>query len=299
MRHVRRWLLPTLGVGQLLLLRAGIVDGHGALLAGALLEAAILLLAGRQLLAAWRAYRRERAAGLDVWGALEDGLAILMPRPIARLAVLEPKLWYCLIRWAARRRPGPATFGYARRALIGPVLLLALLTLPAELLAVELLAPWAWLRVALGIGSAYSLCWLAGFYASLQVLPHHMGEEQLRLRFGAFAEGRVPYGQIAGIVPERRNTPGGRDGLQAPSTGSIAYLGTGGRTDLTLQLRTPLALHGLRGETVPVRTICLAVDDAATMAGALARRTGLTPVPAAAVVPRQLASRQHPRTLPA
>lgn len=299
MRFVRRWLLPALGLGQFLLLRVGAIDGRGALLAGALLEGAILLLAGRQLLVARRAYRRERAAGLDVWGALEDGLAILMPRPVARLAVLEPKLWYCLVRWATRRRPGPATFGYQRRALIGPVLLLALLTLPVELLAAELLAPWAWLRVALALGGVYSLCWMAGFYASLRVLPHQAQDDRLHVRFGAFAEGVVPYGQIVGIVLERRRTPGGRDGLQVAADGTVAYLGTGGRTDLTLHLSAPLALNGLRGATRPVGTICLAADDAPALARELARRTGRVVVEATDVAPRRLAKGRHARALSA
>ncbi len=294
MRRFLRWLLPALGVGQFLLLRTGVLDGRGALLAGATLEGLILVLAGRQLLVAWRAYRRARTAGLDVWGALEDGLAVLMPRPIARVAVLEPKLWYCLLRWAARRRPGTDTFGYQRRALIGPVLLLAILTLPAELLAVELLAPWAWLRIVLGVGSVYSLCWLAGFYASLRVLPHALEGECLRLRFGAFAEGVVPYAQIAGITLGRRRTPGGRDGLQVVTGAPVAYLGTGGRTDLTIHLRTPLTVRGLRGATKPVTIVCLAADEPAALAHALAQRSGVAVFVAAPAPSRALWRRMYP-----
>ena len=273
MRRLLRWLLPALGVGQFLLIRTGVLDGRSALVAGAALEGLILLLAIRQLLVAWRAYRRERAAGLDVWGALEDGLAVLMPRAVARFAVLEPKLWYCLLRWAARRPAAPESFGYQRRALIGPVLLLAVITLPAELLAVELLAPWAWLRIVLGVGSIYSLCWLAGFYASLRVLPHALEGEGLRVRFGAFAEGTVPYAQIAAIALERRRAPGGKDGLQVGRT--TAYIGTGGRTDLTLHLRTPVTLRGLRGAGQPTTVVCLAADEPESFAQAIARRSGL------------------------
>jgi hypothetical protein len=275
MRRLLRWLLPALGVGQLLLLRTGILDGRSALVVGALLEGLILALAGRQLLSAWRAYRRERAAGLDVWAALEDGLAVLMPRTVARFAVLEPKLWYCLVRWASRRPGRPDSFGYQRRALIGPVLMLAILTLPAELLAVELLAPWTWLRIVLGVGSVYSLCWLAGFYASMRVLPHALEGARFRLRFGAFAEGLVPYAQIAGITLDRRRTPGGRDGLQVVTGAPVAYLGTGGRTDLTLHLKTPITVRGLRGATKPVTSVCLAADEPEALAQALAQRSGV------------------------
>src|SRR3712207_7398712 len=49
------------------------------------LEALALAVAGRQVVLAVRRYRRDRAAGLDLWAALEDGLAVLLPRPLARL----------------------------------------------------------------------------------------------------------------------------------------------------------------------------------------------------------------------
>ncbi len=289
MRHLRRWLLPALGLGQFLLIRTRSLDQRSALIAGALVEILLLALASRQLYIAWRAYQQERAAGHNLWGALEDGFAVLMPRSVARIAVLEPRLWYCLIRWVTRRRADSISFGYQRRALIGPVLILAILTLPVELLAVELLAPWAWLRIVLGISCVYSLFWLAGFYASVQVLPHQLEQEQIRLHFGAFAEGVVPYQQISGIVLERRRTPGGRDGLQVAPSGNAAYLGTGSRTDLTLHLSTPLALIGLRGPTRPVRTICLAADDASALAHALAQRTNLVVMHGAAQAPHHLA----------
>lgn len=274
MKRFSRWFLPLLGIGQLLLARAGVLDGRLALLTGAVLEVLLLLVGVRQILLARRAYRRERAAGFDIWVALEDGLAVLMPRPIARLAVLEPKLWYCLGRWLARRRVGANEYAYQQRALIGPVLILAFLTLPAELLAVELLIPSLWLRTLLAIGSLYSLLWLVGFYASLRVLPHRLEPGQIRIRFGAFAEGVIPYDTIVDIALERRRTPGGRDGLQLAPGQEVAYLGTGGRTDITLTLCRPLVLRGLRGPTAPVTLICLAADEPERLVRELAHRSG-------------------------
>ena len=276
MKRLSRWFLPLLGIGQLLLARAGMLNGRRALLVGAVLEVLLLVVGVRQVLIARHAYRRERAAGLDVWAALEDGLAVLMPRPIARLAVLEPKLWYCLGCWLARRRTNTNEYAYQQRALIGPVLILAFLTLPAELLAVELLIPWLWLRLLLAVGSLYSLLWLLGFYASLRVLPHRLEPGQIRIRFGAFAEGFIPYGAIVGITLDRRRTPGGRDGLQLAPGKEVAYLGTGGRTDITLTLREPLVLRGLRGPTTPVTLVCLAADAPERLVRELAHRSGQT-----------------------
>lgn len=274
MRRLGKWLLPALGLGQLLLLRSGVLTGRDALVVAGALEAIVLLVAGRQVLLALRAYHRQRAAGFDFWAALEDGLALLMPRSVARLAVLEPKLWYCLGRWLLRRRAEVNDFPYQRRALIGPILLLAIITMPAELLAFELLIPWQWLRVVLAVASLYSLFWLAGFYASLRVLPHQLEPASLRVRFCAFAEGVVPYSSITAIVVERRATPGGRDGLQLAPRQPVAYLGTGGRTDLTLRLDPPLALRGLRGPTAPVTLLCLAADEPERLSRELAGRTG-------------------------
>ncbi len=81
----------------------------------------------------------------------------------------------------------------------------------------------------------------------------------------------------------RRKSPEGKDGLRAIPAEGAAYLAVGGRTDVTLHLRTPTVIAGLLRPTVPVTTIHLAADDGSALAQALQARMDAAPAPALAV----------------
>ena len=133
-------LLPALVLGEVALIRLQLIDISSAIWAVVVLETALLLVGGRQVLVAWRRYRAGRAGGLDAWAALEDGFAVMFPRPVARVLALEPRVWWSLALWVSRRwRPGTGDFSYHRRSIVGPMLLVLLVTTPVELLLVELL----------------------------------------------------------------------------------------------------------------------------------------------------------------
>jgi hypothetical protein len=176
-----------------------------------------------------RRYRRGRTSGLDVWAALEDGLAVVMPRWLAKVVILEPRLLSCLIRWAFRRtRLGENDFSYHKRSPMGLVLVMVALVTPVEVLFWELLIPWAWLRWLLLILGVYAMFWILAFYASLATLPYRLEDDGLRLRYGAFAEGFVSYAEIAGVEcapagPRMQATVSGRilqmTRSSSPSTG--------------------------------------------------------------------------------
>ena len=118
----------------------------------------------------------------------------------------------------------------------------------------------------------YAIFWILGFYASLAVLPHRLEDASIRLRYGALAEGFVPYEQIESVERMRRNSPKGGEGLQFDPTEGAAYLAVGGKTDLTLNLRAPLTIEGLLRESPPATIVHLAVDEPQKLAEVLRRR---------------------------
>lgn len=262
MERASKWMMLVLIVAEILLIRAGLLDMTSAVGIVVGIEALLFLLVSRQVILAVRRYRHDRAATLDLWAALEDGLAVLLPRTLARVVALEPRLWVCLGKWVLRRNHlAEGEFHYHKQSPVGPLLLVVLFTAPVEVLLFELLIPWAWLRWLLFIGVVYMLFWAFGFYASLVVLPHHLEPGGIRLRYGALAEGWIPYPDIASVERERRRSPGGGDGLRLQREQNAAYLVVGGRTDVTLRLRTPRVLYGMLGPTAPVTTVYVAVDN--------------------------------------
>ena len=229
MDRMFKWLLPALIVVEVILVRAGVLDLTAAVVVVVGIEVLLLLVAARQIAVAVRRYRRDRAGGLDLWEALEGGLAVLLPRRIARLAALEPLLWICLGRWLLRRHhASDSEFSYHKDSIVGPFLVVVLFTTPVEVLLFELLIPWAWVRWMLLVGAIYMLFWVFGFYASLVVLSHRLEATGMRLHYGVLADGRIPYAEIAGVEREGLRSPGGRDGLRVAREENAAYLAVGG-----------------------------------------------------------------------
>ncbi|MDQ2806207.1 MAG: hypothetical protein M3Z04_04695 [Chloroflexota bacterium] len=269
-----KWLFPLVLITDIVLVWAQVLDTRTALIVGGTLEVLAFLLGLRAVGAALLAYRRNRAAGLHMEAALEDGLTILFPRKIARLVAMEPRIYVCLYRFLRRSPPAADEFAYYRRSMMGAVVALIFLTAPFEVLAYELLIPWAGVRWALLALTLYSMLWLLGFYASLRTLPYRLAADGLQLHYGLVAEGTVPYAALADATLERRKAPQGREGLQTSRDGAL-YLAIGGRTDLTLRLHTPVIIQGLFQPQPPATVLHLAADDPAALVAALRARAGL------------------------
>lgn len=258
------------------LLAGGALSGTQALVAWTALELLLLVAIGIVIARAIRGRRQG--------GTLQAGLEAVLPRPVARVVSLEPRLFACLWRWARGRKPtADLVFPYAKRSPLGALVVVVLVTAPVEILLIELLLPWAWLRWLLVIGSVYAALWLLGLYASLQVLPHEAGQRGLTLHNGLFNRVTIPWGMIDSVALERGTSPKGQDGLTLdPATGR-AWLAVGGRTDLRLDLREPVTVDRLRGATPPITTLHVAADDPETLARAVTTRPEQTGTPPAQV----------------
>lgn len=273
-----KWLLPVLIVTEIILVRGGVLTAAQAVLVVVLIEGLLVVVAARQAVVAARRYRAGRREGADPWTAAEDALTVFLPRRVARFVLLEPRMWVCLWRWAIRRyRAGPDDFPYHARSWVGIFLIVLLFTTPVEILLLEVLIPWAWLRWVVLVLAVYSLVWMFGLYASLVVLPHRLEADGLRLRYGLLNWAFIPFEIIEQVHQVRRTTPGGREGLRiSDSVPATAYLGIGGRTDITIELCQPVRFWSLSGLSRPVRIIHFAADQPDRLVAALRERVART-----------------------
>ena len=281
MKRALKWLLPAVVLVEAALIWSGEFGLGGAILVIAGIEVLLLLVGIGQMILVFRRYRGGRRAGLGPWEALEGGLALVLPRLVAKLVVSEPRLFVCLVRWAfGRGRPGEAEFGYGKGSPLGMLVVMVLLTAPIEVVFWELLVPWAWLRWVLLALSVYSVLWLVGLYASRVTLPHRLEEDGVRLRQGLFAEVFVPYAEVEGVGKKRRKAPRDGDGLQSSPEGDAAFLAINGKVDLALALRSPLTVRGFFKDAGPVGTVHVAADEPERMLRELRRRLEGVPAPA-------------------
>ena len=277
MKHAVKLILPILVLAEAILVWSGLMDLRDAVLVVVVLKTLLLVVGVGNLLLIVRRYRRGRREGLDAWTALEDGLALVLPRTLARLAVKEPRLFASLFRWTFQRvKLADNEFGYYRRSTLRAIMPLLIISAPIELVVVHLLAhafsPWGWVKWTLLILGVYAILWLLGLYASLVTLPHRLEETGLRLRHGVLAERFVPYEEIEDAVRTDRKAPNFGDGLSHVPAEDALYLATGGKTDVTLRLRVPRSIDGFLKESEPACLVHLAADYPGQLARELRRR---------------------------
>lgn len=303
-RRAGPWMTPPLATVEVSLVVSGLLTIRTAIVVGAVLEAAFWTTAISRATTAVRRYRSAHREGLDGWAAAEDGLAQLVPRPAARLLLIEPRLLACLARWASGRREGTSAraFSYHRdiRPLFGAILALVVVegAVVDTLLAVLLPGtPWVW--VALGV-HLYALVWLAGFLTSMVTRPHQLDPDALIVRDGIFAELAIPYTSIqAARVAHQPNF--GRSGLKVdPDTGG-ALLAVG---DTNVAIDLDPARPVLRPGTacpLAIRSLRITVDEPASFVAALLPRvvqTDAGPVAGPGLRPRASSVTRHATPAP-
>jgi hypothetical protein len=209
-------------------------------------------------------YRERRKQIPDFWLALEDALAPRAGRVLARLLVGEPKILCApAIAILRRRRQEPGSFTYKSGSQMGIVFSVVLGLVLLEGMVTSVLVPWTWLKLALGMVSAYAAFWVVGIWASLRAYPHRVGSHGLLVRYGVLADAWVPWGELRDIRVASARVPGGLEGLV--NHGSTASFGVGGRTSVRVTLTSPRYVTGFLRRHGGVRTIEFWADDPASL----------------------------------
>lgn len=272
-RRVVHWATPTLVLIEVVLVWSGWISLGAAIGTAVIIEILLYLTAASRAIAGARAFRGSRAAGQDGWHALEDGLAELVARTLARIVLIEPRMLACLLSWPTHRTSPPdRAFRYDAnlRALIWVVIALVIAEGAVVDLVLAVAVPGSiWVWVALGL-HVYGAVWLLGFLASVATRPHLLDDQALRLRDGIFTEMSIPYDAV--LSAEVASHPNfGRSGLKTVPTEHSALLAYGdANVRLTLDPTIPVHIEG-RGP-MPLRILRVTADAPAALVAALRQR---------------------------
>jgi hypothetical protein len=204
-----------------------------------------------------------RAACAAVWR--------LVPRPVRRIMGFDAKGMASLLLWIIRRRdgvpPGATALPYAReQAAILLVLVfgMAVETVAAELLLRAIGAP-DWLRLTILAVDVYSLLVGLAIAAAYVTRPHVVTPGELRIRYGAFFDLRIPAGLIVSARLVRSYSEAG----MVKATEGILAVAVGSQTNVVLELAAPVTAVRPLGRTEEVHTIRFFCDDPAAALAAL------------------------------
>ncbi|WP_199485137.1 hypothetical protein [Actinomadura craniellae] len=207
--------------------------------------------------------RAEHHSGADRRAALRATYHHLVPEPVRRIMGFDAKGMVSLALWAARRRhgvPAQATaipYASAQTA----TMLLFLFAMIMELVAVEVLlrafgAPTG-LRTAILVIDAYSILIVLAVIAACITRPHVVSTEQVRIRYGAFFDLRIPREQISDIRQARNFN----ENNMVKVEDDRLTVAVASQTNLTLELTEPITAVRPLGRRAEVRTIRFFADD--------------------------------------
>jgi hypothetical protein len=159
--------------------------------------------------------------------------------------------------------------GAAQRTFLVVMMVLGLV----EIVLVDLIVPWTWLRVVMLVLGVYSVVWLFGFYAGLRTRPHYVDDDRLVLRVGHLASVSVDVDSIRAVRRETHDKYTGAKykGIVSVSGDVVAMQGMSGTT-VTVVLEPGSPVRVSRRGTVPAAEVRFDSDDLAAAVDAINER---------------------------
>lgn len=261
--QVLKWAALAVIVVELLLVATGVLDLGQAVVTAIGLEVLCGVLALGLAVTARVNYRRLRQAGTGPWDAFLQAAGTVLPRPVVTLLRHELGGLMSIVLLVRGRKDVPAGATVIRCGAAQKTFLVVMMVLgPIEIVLVEVLVPWGWLRVLLLVLGVYGLIWMLGFYAGVHTRPHYVGDDRLVLRVGHLAGVSVDVGSVRAVRRETHDRYTGTKykGLVSVKDDVVAMQGMSGTTvTVVLEPGTPVQVQG-RG-TVHADELRFDADD--------------------------------------
>ncbi|MFK3979563.1 hypothetical protein ACI2K4_04190 [Micromonospora sp. NPDC050397] len=187
---------------------------------------------------------------------------------LRRAVTTEGAMWRSMYLWARRAplplAPGDEPFGYVGvvKPILGVFIGLSAVEIPIFDVIVSNVVPWQparWIVLVLGV---WGLLWMIGFFASLRIHPHVIGDAGIRVRMGAGLDVTVPWDNVDTVGKSYRSMPSSRS-VQVEQAGdrSVLHIVVGSQTSVDVRLRRPTTFVLPKGRTEPVDEVRLYADD--------------------------------------
>ncbi|WP_336212274.1 hypothetical protein [Nonomuraea sp. LPB2021202275-12-8] len=194
-----------------------------------------------------------------------------MPELLRRIAGFDAKGMASLALWARCRRdgvpPGAVEVTYSREQTT--TMLILLIMMAVELVAVEVLLRAmdvaGWVRLLVFLLDAYGL--LAGLMvaAACVTRPHVVTGEELRVRYGAFLDVRIPRELITSVRVARGYN---ESGLVRVDAGTLTVV-VSSQVNVVVELSEPVTVVRPLGGRAEVTAVRFFADDPAAVRAAL------------------------------
>ncbi len=231
-------------------------------------EVVVVAVFALEAVTAHRLFRAERRAGATRRAAAGATLRRLVPPLVLRLVEFDTKGTISLFLWVTGRRhgvpKGATPLPYVREQT--PAMLIMIFVMVVDTVATDLLlgafgTPPA-LRVIVLVLDVYSVLIVVAILAACATRPHVISPTELRIRYGAFFDLRVPRAQIAAISLARNYN---ERGMVRVENGRLA-VSVSNQTNVAVTLTRPITVTRPLGGTGEATTIHFFTDAPAALA---------------------------------
>lgn len=225
-------------------------------------EAAVVSVFILEVVTAYRLFRAERRSGANRSAAARATVHQLVPEQVRRIMAFDAKGMISLVLWVARRRdgvpPGATPVPYVREQT--PSLLILLFVMVVETPATELLlraldAPVA-LRSVMLVLDVYSIVLVLAIGAACVTRPHVVSATELRVRYGAFFDVRIPRDLISSVRLTRNYN---ETGMVTVKDGRLG-VAVSSQTNVVIELTEPVTVIRPLGRRAEVTTVRFFAD---------------------------------------
>ncbi|MEA4923915.1 MAG: hypothetical protein VB084_01280 [Syntrophomonadaceae bacterium] len=221
----------------------------------------IILINISKILKSYKILRNKGEEAIDAW---QKSLEVVVSPRIARLATMEPRLYYALYQ-SYKRKPDDmdqeccSTRRKSYSFLVQVLIFLCLL----EIVAVTLLLPnrwisWKVLHLVLGL---WAVLWLWADYRSLGLYNHRVTPSGIKFRLGLRYGQFIPWDKIMTIRPISLAPPGGTMAPLVPKDHpGVFYMGIGEVCNIEITLKEPQSFQGMIKEIKAVNRLLLSLE---------------------------------------
>ncbi|MEW2360030.1 hypothetical protein [Spirillospora sp. NPDC029432] len=180
-----------------------------------------------------------------------------------RIMAFEAVHMRSLVLWARRRRDGvgpgdtPLPYSGAQTATMAAFLVAMLIELVGLEIILRAVGAPAWLRAVVFVIDAYSVLIVLAVIAACVSRPHVVSDGELRLRYGAFFDLRIPRERIAAVRQVRNYN---ENGLIRIEDGGLAVV-VGSQTSVVVELTGPVTAVRPLGGRAEVTSVRFYTDD--------------------------------------
>jgi len=186
---------------EVVLLFSGVISFSDGVVATAVVESTVFLVALVELVALRKSIKRLRSQGYSIFDAISASLRKIMPDRVATVVKHDLLMMRALWLVVSRRGDVPDSaeaVHYSRQ--VRPLFWVFFVLNPLEIALVELVVPWPALRLVLLIAGVLGTVWFLALIATLYKYPHILDARVLRLRYLSFFDTRIPIEKIGSVV---------------------------------------------------------------------------------------------------